>query len=161
MCDCLKRRCWEPNGGAGQLSLIKEGKRKAAVCWHLVTASHYCTDAMEYELMRLPQFGATVSLHCFNPAVVGRGRTGSTLTVLSFSQRYRRLELGHGLCLQIREQQGGQSDGLPILSQDRCLSGLVTSNTIYISNRFSCKLHASTLTKTKDRTINYRQIQVH
>lgn len=24
-------------------------KRKAAVCWHLVTASHYCTDAMKYE----------------------------------------------------------------------------------------------------------------
>lgn len=38
---------------------------------------------------------------------------------------------------------------------------LLVSNTIYISNRFSCKLHASTLTKTKDRTINYRQIQVH
>lgn len=37
---------------------------------------------------------------------------------------------------------------------------LLTSSTIYISDLFSCKLHASTLTKTKDRTISYRQIQV-
>lgn len=39
-------------------------------------------------------------------------------------------------------------------------SALIVSSTIYIFTHFSCKLHASTLTRTKDRTINYRQIQV-
>lgn len=24
-----------------------EGEEKAAVCWHLVTVSHYCTDAIK------------------------------------------------------------------------------------------------------------------
>lgn len=40
-----------------QLGLIVEGKEKAAVCWHLVTASHYCTDAIKYELdcLRVPR----------------------------------------------------------------------------------------------------------
>lgn len=45
--------------------------------------------------------------------------------------------------------------------QERSLSDLIVSSTIYISNHFSCKLHASTLTRTKDGTINYRQIQVN
>lgn len=56
---------------------------------------------------------------------------------------------------------GGQSDRLPIPSQERSLLGLVISSAIYISNHFSCKLHASTLNRTKYRTINYKQIQVH
>lgn len=40
-----------------QLGLIVEGKEKAAVCWHLVTVSHYCTDAIKYELncLRVPR----------------------------------------------------------------------------------------------------------
>lgn len=45
--------------------------------------------------------------------------------------------------------------------QEKSLSDLIVSSAIYISNHFSCKLHASTLTRTKDGTINYRQIQVH
>lgn len=44
-------------GAAAAARLIVEGKEKAAVCWHLVTASHYCIDAIKYELdcLRVPR----------------------------------------------------------------------------------------------------------
>lgn len=82
VCDCLKRRCWESSGAAGQLGLIEEGKEKAAVCWHLVTATHYCTDAMKYELdcLRVP-----IQRHC-TPCIVLTQRwleEGPTLSVFS------------------------------------------------------------------------------
>lgn len=41
-------------------------------------------------------------------------------------------------------------------SQEKSLSDFIVSSTIYISNHLSCKLHASTLTRTKDGTINYK-----
>lgn len=109
-----------------QLGLIVEGKEKAAVCWHLATASHYCTDAIKYELdcLRVPR-----QRRCA-PASFFSCMCGERLT-LPFSTP-RRLQLGHGLCLQIREEQGGQSDRLPIPSRERSLSGLVISRTIYI-----------------------------
>lgn len=121
-----------------------EGGGKAAVCWHLVTASHYCTDAMKYELdwLRVPiQLHRTPCCIIFKVAVA----CGEAEWVLLFLVVFKGLQgwggtdgfnWDTGLCLQIREQQGGQSSGPPVSSQERSSSALVISNTIYISKPF-------------------------
>lgn len=122
----------------------------------------------------MSQFNAMVPRHRFNETAAGRSgmsRTPAASLGVAPSGAAASKEARAALkwdtayvCRSENSREVGQSvktDGPPIMSQDRSSSALVISGTIYISNRFSCKLHASTLTKTKDRTINYRQIQVH
>lgn len=172
VCDCLERRCWEvQQQQQQQLGLIVEGKEKAAVCWHLVTASHYCTDAIKYELdcLRVPRqrrcAPASFFFFFFVHACVENAPCSA---FFPSSIRWLQCRGGEGgfnwdtayVCRSEKSGEVSRTDCRFRLGRGACRDSSSRALSTY-SNRFSCKLHASTLTKTKDRTINYRQIQVH
>lgn len=167
VCDCLERRCWEvQQQQQQQLGLIVEGKEKAAVCRHLVTASHYCTDAIKYELdcLRVPR-----QRRCA-PASFFFTHVWRTPYSFFFPSSIRWLQCWGGkggfnwdtayVCRSEKSREVSRTDCQSRLGRGACRDSSSRALSTY-SNWFSCKLHASTLTKTKDRTINYRQIQVH
>lgn len=127
---------WESSSGAGQLVWLTGQKEKAAVCRHLVTASHYCTEAMKYESDQTACLNSAPfypDIICFNEAVAGKKQTESDF--VSFSCRGEEAQTGFSVCRSENSREV-VSDRPPVLSQERSLSALVISNAIYISNRF-------------------------
>lgn len=113
VCDCLKRSWWESSGGQGRTARSDwRGTRKAAVCWHLVTASHYCNEIW----VRLTACPNSTPLHAYiilTKQWLSESYFASFLSVVLRRCSTVGFKLGHGLCLQIREQQGrsvGQTD---------------------------------------------------
>lgn len=151
MCDCLKRR---RRGGAGQLGLTEEGQQKllfAGIWWQLDI-----TALMQWNMNRtesMSQFNTTALLRHFNAAVVGKGRTSLYYLPQCNPEDCSVEEVQMGLT-GTRSMSADQRTAGRFWSQERSLLALLISNTIYSSSCFSCKLHASTLTKDDELQAN-------
>lgn len=132
--------------------MVRRGRnKKNAVCWHLADGGH-CTTEVSCE-STCPIWTPLHPYHCTSLFPICESTGGLCRGDISGSD-YNTAYVCRSEYREVR-----WTDNLSF--QERSLSDLIVSSAIYISNHFSCKLHASTLTRTKDGTINYRQIQVH
>lgn len=135
-------------GGNGAKKDVKKKNPKKRCFWHLADGGH-CTTEVSCE-SKCPIW---TPLHCTNLFSIWESTGGLCRGDISGSN------YNTAYVCRSEYREGRWTDNLPF--QGKSSSALIVSSTIYISNHFSCKLHASTLTRTKDGTINYRQIQVH
>lgn len=138
--------------GQDTLSWLKTGKKSCCLLPPGDSSSllHRCKETL-FDLTARPRRPLLRGLDVAVAAAGGgRGKQKDLGRVASWSPSRR--------CKARVCRPEGQADRRSRLGR-QITSHLRTLSTV--SNRFSCKLHASTLTKTKDRTISYRQIQVH
>lgn len=134
------------SGGAGQDSSARSDSRGTRKSCCLLTSGdswmllHRCCEMWVSVSDSSAQIHAIVPLHHVNAAALeGESSCSFVASCVSLTPpststhlhpwsaaglcRYRWVELGHGLCLQIREVQGGQHGRPPLLSQEEKLVG--------------------------------------